>query len=160
MMKILKRSRIGAIDERLDDDLADGVDAGVGGAVDLEHVDVAAFGDFGAGVARRRTARRRSVHAVERARQDARRGRLAHAARPGKDERLRQPAGRDGVLQRVDDAALADDVFEPLRTPLAGESEVRHGHEVMESKDAARPTAARRACGTAQDRLSAAAFRP
>ena len=51
MMKILKRSRIGAIDERLDDDLADGVDAGVGGAVDLEDVDVAALGDFDAGVA-------------------------------------------------------------------------------------------------------------
>ena len=31
---------------------------------------------------------------------------------------------RDGVLQRLDDAALADDVFETLRTPLAGESEV------------------------------------
>ena len=77
MMKILKRSRIGAIAERLDDDLADGVDAGVGGAVDLEHVDVAAFGDLDARVARRRTARRRPVHAVERARQDARRRRLA-----------------------------------------------------------------------------------
>ena len=51
MMKILKRSRIGAIDERLDDDLADGVDAGVGGAVDLEDVDVAALGDLAAGVA-------------------------------------------------------------------------------------------------------------
>ena len=46
---------------------------------------------------------------------------------PGKDERLREPAGRDRVLQRVDDAALADDVFEALRTPFAGESEMGHG---------------------------------
>ena len=37
--------------ERLDDDLADGVDAGVGGAVDFEDVDVAALGDFDARVA-------------------------------------------------------------------------------------------------------------
>ena len=107
---------------------------------------------------------------------------------PGKDERLRQPAGRDGVLQRVDDAALADDVFESLRTPFSRESDVRHDKlkqklEVRTNwaraaskarpKGAyvaslftsnltclAPPTAARRACGTAQDRLSAAAFRP
>ena len=37
--------------ERLDDDLADGVDAGVGRAVDLEDVDVAALGNFRARVA-------------------------------------------------------------------------------------------------------------
>ena len=51
---------------------------------------------------------------------------LPDAARARKDERLREPAGGDGVLQRLDDAALADDVLEPLRTPFARESEVGH----------------------------------
>ena len=124
MMKILNRSRIGAMRERLDDDLADGVDAGVGGAVDLEHVDVAALGDLDARVALAARLGRRALHAVERARQDPRRRRLADAARARKDERLREPAGGDRVLQRLDDAALADDVFEALRAPFAGEGEM------------------------------------
>ena len=105
--------------QRLDDDLANGVDAGVGGAVNLEDVHVAAFGDFAAGIAVAARLAGRPVHAVERARHDARGRRLPHAARAREDERLREPARRDGVLQRVDDAALADDVFEPLRTPFA-----------------------------------------
>ena len=108
--------------ERLDDDLADAIDAGVGGPVDLEHVHVAAFGNLDAGVAHAARFRRRPVHAVERARQDAGGGRLSHTARARKNERLGQPPGRDGVFQRVNDAALADDILEPLRTPFAGKS--------------------------------------
>ena len=116
--------------QRLDDDLADGVDAGVGGAVDFEDVHVAAVGDFHAGVALAARLGGRALHAVERARQDARGGRLADAARARKDKGMREPAGRDRVLQRFDDAALADDVFKPLRTPLARQCDVGHSERI------------------------------
>ena len=67
------------------------------------------------------------VHAVERARQDPRRRRLADAARAREDERLSEPAARQRVAQRPRDRLLADDVVEPLRPPLAGENLVGHG---------------------------------
>ena len=133
--------------ERLDDDLADGVDAGVGGAVDLEDVQVAAFGDLHARIADAARVARRSVDAVQRPRQDARRRRLADAARAGEDERLREPAAGDRVLQRIDDAALADDVLELLRTPFAGESYV--GHDGCKGRR-------QKAQGTSEERASLA----
>ena len=68
----------------------------------------------------------RSLLAVQPARQDPGRRRLADAARPGKHERLRDPLRRNRVAQRLRDAALADHVFEPLRAPLAGENLVGH----------------------------------
>jgi hypothetical protein len=113
--------------ERLDDDLADGVDAGVGGAVDFEHVDVTALGDFEAGVARPARLAGGPRHAVQRPRQDPRRRRFPDAPRSGEDERLREPPGRDGVLQRLDDTALADDVLEALRAPFASKGQVHLG---------------------------------
>jgi hypothetical protein len=39
---------------------------------------------------------------------------------------MREPAGRDRVLQRLDDALLTDDVFKLLRTPLSRQSYMRH----------------------------------
>jgi hypothetical protein len=69
----------------------------------------------------------RPLLAVEAPRQDARGGRLADAARPREDERLGDPLGRDGIAQRLRDAALADHVFEALRAPLAGQDLIGHG---------------------------------
>ena len=112
--------------QRLDDDLAHGIDAGVGGAVDLEDVDVAALRDLDAGVALAARLGRRSLFAIQRPREDPRRGRLPDAARARKDKGLRETPRRDGVLQRLDDAALADDVIEPLRAPFSGEGDVGH----------------------------------
>src|SRR5262249_11266411 len=106
--------------ERLDDDLADSVDAGVGGAVDLEHVEIASFRDLQTCVAFAARLRGRPFHTVERACENPRRRRLADAPRARKDERLREPSGRNRVFQREDDAALTDDVFKALRTPFAG----------------------------------------
>ena len=40
---------------------------------------------------------------------------------PAEDERLGDAVGGNRVAQRLRDAALADDVIEPLRPPLAGE---------------------------------------
>ena len=70
------------------------VDLRVGGRVDLEDVHVAALGDLDARLARAARLGRRAGagHAVEAAREDARRRRLADAARAGEDERLRDAA--------------------------------------------------------------------
>ena len=51
---------------------------------------------------------------------------FSDAARPGKHERLREVAGRDGVAQCLGDAALADDLVKPTWAPLAGENLVSH----------------------------------
>ena len=72
---------------------------GVGRGVDLEDVDVAALGDFDARVADAARIGRRALHAIERARQNARGRRLADAAGPGEDERLRD-AGLAAIALR------------------------------------------------------------
>ena len=112
--------------EARDDHFADVVDAGVRCRVDLEHVHVAPFGDLDARVARAAGLGDRPVDAVQRARQNPRRGRLADAARTGEYERLRQPLARERILQRLRDAALSDDVVELLRPPLARDDLIRH----------------------------------
>ena len=76
------------------------------------------FGDLDAGVADAARIGGRALHAVQRPRQDARRRRLADAARAGEHERLRQPSARERVAQRARDRLLPDDVVELLRPPL------------------------------------------
>ena len=128
-----------------DDHLANVVDLGVGGGVDLEHVDVAALGDLAAGVAFAARVGRRSLDAVQGPGENARRRRLADAARPREHEGLGDPLAGDGVAQGLGDAALADDVIEPLRPPLAGENLI--GHSVRGGGPQPRPG---RTCGTCQ----------
>jgi predicted thioesterase len=112
--------------QALDDHLAHVVDAGVGGRVDLQHVDVAALGDLDAGVADAARLGGRAVDAVERARQDAGAGGLAAAARAGEHERLGEAPTLEGVLQCPGHGLLAEHVIETLGTPLAGEDLVGH----------------------------------
>ena len=102
-------------------DVADLVDLGVDGGVDFEHVHVAALRNLDAGVTDAARVRGRSRDAVQPAGQDARGRGLPDAARAGKHERLRDAVGRNRVSQRLRDAALADDVIEALRPPLAGD---------------------------------------
>ena len=102
------------------------VDAGVTGGVDLEHVDVASLRDLDARVTRAAGLRRRTLHAVQRLRQDPRRRRLAASSRAGKHERMGDAAARNGVAQRARHRLLADDLIEALRTPLAGEDLIGH----------------------------------
>ena len=153
--------------EAVDDDVADLVDAGVGGRVDLEDVHVASFGDLDARVAGAARIGGRSLFAVEAARQDARGRRLADAARAGEHERLRDPVGADRVPERLRHGALADHVLKALRTPFPRENLVGHGRclaVVMLAQGAAdggrAPPRPGVACGTFQGLLSAAAFRP
>ena len=113
--------------EAFDDHLAHVVDPGVGGGVDLEDVDVAAFGDLDAGVADAARRRRRALGAVERPGQDARGGGLAAAARPGEDERLGDALALQGVAQGAGDGLLAQHVVERLGPPFPRERLVGHG---------------------------------
>ena len=110
-----------------DDHLADVVDLGMRGRVDLEDVDVASLGDLDAGVAFAARLRRRTVHAVQRARQNARGGGLADAARSGEHERLGQTPARQRVAQRPRDRLLSDDIVELLRPPFARDDLITHG---------------------------------
>ena len=105
---------------------ADVVDAGVAGGVDLEHVHVAALGDLDAGVALTARIDRRSVHAVERPRQDARGRRLAGAALAREHERVRDAVAGDRVAQRARDRRLPDDLVELLRPPFSSQDLIRH----------------------------------
>ena len=108
-----------------DDHLADLVDLRVGGGVDLEDVDVASLCDLDARVADTARIRRGTLLAVQRARENARGGGLADAARPREDERLRDTLRADRVTKRLGHAALADHVIETLRAPLARENLIR-----------------------------------
>src|SRR5439155_916858 len=107
--------------------LADLVDAVVGGAVDLLDVEAGPGGDLPARVALPARIRRRPLHAVEGLGQDARRRRLADTARAREKERVADAARRQRVAQRAGDGGLAHDLVEGLGPPLTREDEVGHG---------------------------------
>ena len=94
--------------------------------VELDDVDVAPFGDLDARVTGAAGIGGRPGDAVQAAGENARGGRLADAAGPREDERLRNPLGRDGVAERLRDTALPDDVIELLRAPLPRENLICH----------------------------------
>ena len=80
----------------------------------------------GALAARRR---RRSFHAVQTARHDARDRGLAGSALAGEDVAVGDALARDGVFQRRADVLLADQLVEALRAVLAGDDLVHAGGE-------------------------------
>ena len=158
-----------------DDHFAHVIDAGMRGGIDLEHVHVAAFRDFAAGIADAARVGGGAVGAVEHARQDAGRRGLADTARPGEHERLRNPTARHRVAKRLGDGALADHLIERLGPPAAGYDGVGHkkievgpisrapdgaGKQVRPHLFSCAPLRPGLSCGTSQDPLSAAAFRP
>ena len=66
------------------------------------------------------------VDAVQRPRQDARRRRLAAAARAREHERVRDAPARNGVAQRARHRLLPDDIVEALWPPFAREDLIGH----------------------------------
>ena len=122
--------------------------------VDLEDVHVAALGNLHARLADAARRCGRAVHAVERARQNPRRRRLADAPRTGEHECLGEPPALDRVAERTRHRALSDDIVERLRPPLARDDLIGHAGLTTDF------TAIRSTCGTWQGLLSAAAFRP
>src|SRR5688572_1004905 len=104
----------------VDDHFADIVDPGVRRGIDLHDVDVAPFRNFTARVAFSARIGGWSFVAAQRARENARRCRLADAARTRKYERLRNAPALDRIGERTRDSRLTDDIIELLRAPLAG----------------------------------------
>ncbi len=99
-------------------DLAHVVDAGMGGGVHFQHVDVPAFHDGLAVQARRRHVDGRPLDrtvrqfVIQRPRQDARGGGFAHTADAGQNPGLRNAPGLERVRDRPDHRFLADQILE------------------------------------------------
>ena len=74
------------------------------------------------------------VRAVERLREDPGERRLAGAARPDEEDRVRDAVGSDGVPERLDDGCLADDLGEGLGAPAAVERLVRRGRALRRGR--------------------------
>ncbi len=106
-------------------ELADFIDAAVGGGVDFDNVDGRAGADFEAGVAdfagfgRGAGGRADGVAAIERAGQNAGDGGFADAAMAGEDVAMGDAVLRERVHQGHGDVVLAGDVGEPLRAVFA-----------------------------------------
>ncbi len=114
------------------DDLAHVVDAGMGGGIHLDHVDMAPLGDraarlAGAAGADRRPAAPVRADAVQRLGDQPRGRGLADPAHAGEQERMGQPVALDRIGQRLHHRLLADQLVEPLRTIFAGEDAIGLG---------------------------------
>src|SRR5664280_1148748 len=111
--------------------LANLVDATVGGRVDLDHVHVhrVAGADFDARIADAARLGHRMVLrlAIQRHRQNTRDGRLANAAVAAKDVAVGDASLRDGILQRAGDVFLPDHLGELLWTVFARQNLITHG---------------------------------
>ena len=107
-------------------DFADLVDAAVGGAVELEDVDVAPFLDLAAGAALPAGLVGGPVLAVEGHGEDARAGGLADAAGAGEEDGVRHASGVDRVAHGPRDVFLSRQIVEGLRAPFSGEDDVGH----------------------------------
>ena len=120
------------------DEIARLVHLPVRGAVDLEGVERAALEHLHARRARAAGSRRRAVEraAVDRGREEARRRRLADAARARKKVCVRQPVGGNRVREGADDLVLPHDVRERARPPFPGEGNV--GGSVAHETDCTR----------------------
>ena len=120
------------------DDVADVVDAGVGGGVHLDDVGVAALHDGAAvdalgGQIDGGRAGAVLVLVIEAAGEDAGGGGLADAADAGQHPGMRNPAGREGVPKRADHRLLADEIVKavgpvfPGKNPVVAGDGVGHG---------------------------------
>ena len=107
--------------------LADLVNAAVGGGVDFEHVERSAGGNFAAGVAGVVGLGGGALRAIERFGEDAGGGGLADAADAGKNIGVRDAVRLDGVRERARDVLLPDDVAERLRAIFSGDDFIAHG---------------------------------
>ena len=108
-------------------ELADVVDTGVAGSVDLEHVEKIALSDAHTTRARSAGLGRGPLVAVQRLRQQAGHGGLATTARAGEQVGMGHATARDGIGERGGDVLLPHHLLEGLRPPLPGQDLIRHG---------------------------------
>ena len=106
--------------------LADLLDAVVAGAVDFEHVQRAAFGDFLAARVVVVEIHLRAAGAIEALGEDAGDGGFAGAARAAKQVGVGDALLLDGVGQRLGDVFLAHHIAEALRPILPGYDLIAH----------------------------------
>ena len=121
----------GGVADVFDDDLADFVDLGVGGGVELEDIEAGARSDFAADIALVAGGDGGALDAVEGFGEDARGGGFPCAARAHEDVSVGEALLLDGVLERGGDVLLADDVGKRLRPIFAGKNRVAHGGNLM-----------------------------
>ncbi len=118
-------------------DLADVVDAGMGGGVHFQHVHVPAFHDRLAVHAEVRHVDGRPLHrairlfVVQRTGENPRGRGFADAADAGQDPGLRNPARLERIRDGADHGLLADQVVETGRAVFACQHPVRLGHLVL-----------------------------
>ena len=106
--------------------LADIIDAGVGGAIDLDYVKPLTGSDLLTGGALVAGLSGEAFFAVEGLGQDPGGRGLADPAGAGKQEGVMDAAGADGVRQGLADMLLANQVSEVLWAPFAGEYQIGH----------------------------------
>ncbi len=108
--------------------LANFVNAAIGGGVDFDHVHGISGANFDAGIANSARLGDRLVRraAVQRHRQNARDGGLADAAMSAENVAVGGASLLDGVFQGAGDVVLPDDFGEFLRAVFAGQDLVAH----------------------------------
>ncbi len=106
--------------------LADLLDAVVAGAVNFQHVERAALGDFLAARVVVVEVHLRAAGAVEAFGEDAGDGGLAGAARAAEQVGVRDALLLDGMGERLRDVLLPDDIREALRAVFAGNDLISH----------------------------------
>ena len=107
------------------------LDAVVARAVDFEHVEAVAAGDFLAAVAHAAGRDGRPVHAIERLGQDARGRGFPDAARPDEKIGVREAILLDRILERARDVLLADQIVERLRPIFSREDLIAHAPNLV-----------------------------
>ena len=112
--------------------LADLVDAAIGGGVDLDHIHRIAGANLAAGIANAARLGHGMVLrlAIQRHRQNARDGGLADPAMSAEDVAVRDASLLDGVLQGAGDVVLPDHVGEFLWPVFARENLITHGRKI------------------------------
>lgn len=123
----------GGPEERLLPQITGVVHTTVRGGVDLDHIDGTrpVARQVLAGLALPARGRRGPLLAVQTAGEDARAGRLSTAARPAEQVRVIDPVVPQGLLERVSDMLLTDDLGERLGAVAAVQRKGRHTYEVI-----------------------------
>ena len=105
-------------------------------------------GDFCAGGALVAGRVAEALLAVERLGENARSRGLADTARTGEQKSVVHPIGADGIAESATDVLLPDEVGERLRSPFAGQYQIRHALQATPGKNERTPADPKSIAGT------------